>query len=291
MNRLAAFLIERASLIRALGKRIAARIKQLRPQLSNRTLAKAPSASLEATSGLSAATDFSNQTINNDLAGNNLPRDDKKANQINAAKNSAGKNLPTALAGADVAKLVARREEAGDRRDERLANLAEIAKALGVGETTGRRDTGKGGDRRSKLQPATLVTVPKLSDLGVSKTQSSRWQKLAARKENAELIPLAARNGFTLYERKGRSSDRWLSLKLVRDPRKAGKKNNWFLGWNGTRLARNTDTKKLVECLPGIERWVIDSLRTSRRRARPGAPEQRAVKTKISQRNPSEVMK
>jgi hypothetical protein len=39
---------------------------------------------------------------------------------------------------------------------------------------------GKGGDRKSKSLNDTLISPPKLSDLGITKSQSSRWQKEAA---------------------------------------------------------------------------------------------------------------
>ena len=62
-------------------------------------------------------------------------------------------------------------------------HLADAGLRRGVGGGDGRtllrgmkvkkeRDT-KGGDRKSKSQAATLIVPPKLSDLGISKSQSS----------------------------------------------------------------------------------------------------------------------
>jgi hypothetical protein len=45
---------------------------------------------------------------------------------------------------------------------------------MGGMKTRGDRET-KRGDRKSKSQDATLIQRPKLSNLGVTKTQSSRW--------------------------------------------------------------------------------------------------------------------
>jgi hypothetical protein len=37
-------------------------------------------------------------------------------------------------------------------------------------------------------------------------------------------------------------------------------KNNWWLGWNGERLANGHDSKMLAEHHPEIWQWVVDNL-------------------------------
>lgn len=70
---------------------------------------------------------------------------------------------------------------------------------------------------------------------------------------------------FRLFHRPEKSSDEWANLKLILGcPKYAAKKRNWWLAWNGERLARNRDAATLLEHRPEIHEWVIETLKAWR---------------------------
>jgi beta-lactamase class D len=81
-------------------------------------------------------------------------------------------------------------------------------------------------------------------------------------RHTTEIIPVASAESWTLYERTGKAGSDWRSLKLIRTGGR-GRKRNWWLGWNGERLARCHDAENLAEHNPEILQWVIDSLKAA----------------------------
>jgi len=79
------------------------------------------------------------------------------------------------------AKLAKEKELLGDAIEIRMRAEIRAGELLREMKQRGERET-KGGKRGNQYKEAKsqAATLPKLSDLGVSKTQSSRWQQLAA---------------------------------------------------------------------------------------------------------------
>jgi hypothetical protein len=71
---------------------------------------------------------------------------------------------------------------------------------------------------------------------------------------------IASALGFTLYATHRGDFGEWRNLKLERRPAHGGK-NNWWLGWNGERLARRKDSGLLAEHHPPVFAWVVDRLK------------------------------
>src|SRR5262245_19527243 len=79
------------------------------------------------------------------------------------------------------AKLAKEKELLGDAIEIRMRAEIRAGELLREMKQRGERET-KGGKRGNQYKEAKsqAATLPKLSDIGVSKTQSSRWQQLAA---------------------------------------------------------------------------------------------------------------
>ena len=66
---------------------------------------------------------------------------------------------------------------------------------------------------------------------------------------------VAARDAFGLFDR-GKPNGCWQHFKLVY-ARSDLPKRNWWLAWNGERLAHNRDAGLLAEHQPDVYDWVV----------------------------------
>jgi N6-adenosine-specific RNA methylase IME4 len=89
-----------------------------------------------------------------------------------------------------------------DATDIRMRAERRAGELLAEMKATGDRDRGKGGDRKSRSPAATV----KLEDLSVTKSQSSRWQRLAAMEEPAfeSRVDAAKRKAVNVLDGAGR---------------------------------------------------------------------------------------
>lgn len=72
-------------------------------------------------------------------------------------------------------------------------------------------------------------------------------------------VLVAEADGWELYLRVADSSSQWQSLKLVH-PEPTDRKANYWLGWNGERLAKNADAACLSGHRPRLYSWVVERL-------------------------------
>ena len=73
-------------------------------------------------------------------------------------------------------------------------------------------------------------------------------------------------HNWTLYAVPSIGTAPWSGIKLQFRPvrRRDRPKHNWWLNWNGERLARNRDASLLEQYNPEIYAWILGSLGQSR---------------------------
>jgi hypothetical protein len=87
-------------------------------------------------------------------------------------------------------------------------------------------------------------------------------QTSPARAARDTMVPVAALGDLTLFELPLIATGEWRNFKLVRlrsQPSRA--KCNWWIAWNGRRLARNHDAGELRRHLPDVYEWAIATIR------------------------------